>query len=255
MTISFKRSQANIWSQKIVSAIVSFAFIMSSITVPAPARAQVFPAVLNLPLPGAMVPPSYILAPPLIRGITIDPENPLQFNFMVDRGDDQLEGEALREEGLRMIKYFLASLTVPEDELWVNLSPYEKDRIIPDGLGVTEMGRDLLAQDYLLKQLTSSLMYPENELGQKFWDRVYTKAYEQFGTTEIPMNTFNKVWIVPEHAVVYENWPSAFVSNSHLKVMLEEDYEAMEFQQNSTASSRAPARDKSDQRSGEQSEH
>ncbi|MCK5579962.1 MAG: hypothetical protein KAJ18_01670 [Candidatus Omnitrophica bacterium] len=74
---------------------------------------------------------------------------------------------------------------------------------------MAEMGRDLLAQDYLLKQLTASLMYPEDELGKKFWDRVYAKAKEKYGHTNIPMDTFNKVWIVPEKAVVYENGDTA----------------------------------------------
>ena len=36
----------------------------------------------------------------------------------------------------------------------INLSPYEKNRIVEDNFGKTEMGRDLLAQDYLLKQIT-----------------------------------------------------------------------------------------------------
>ena len=39
-----------------------------------------------------------------------------------------------------------------------------------------------------------------------------------------PINTFNKVWIVPEKAVVYENGGVAFVLENHLKVMLEQDY-------------------------------
>ena len=59
---------------------------------------------------------------------------------------------------MRLVKYFLAALTIPEKDLWVNLSPYEKDRVITDEFGSTEMGRDLLAQDYMLKQLTSSLI-------------------------------------------------------------------------------------------------
>jgi len=90
------------------------------------------------------------------------------------------------------------------------------------------MGRDLLAQDYILKQLTSSLLYPEDELGEAFWDRIYERAYALYGTTEIPVNTFNKVWIVPEKAVVYESEDTAFVVESRLKVMLEEDYLALE---------------------------
>ncbi|VAW19165.1 hypothetical protein MNBD_BACTEROID05-813, partial [hydrothermal vent metagenome] len=156
------------------------------------------------------------------------------FDFIINRGDDNLGGQDFEDESQKLIKYFLAALTVPEDQMWVNLSPYEKNRIIPDSFGQTEMGRDLLAQDYLLKQLTASLMYPEEELGKEFWKRVYKKSYEQFGTTEIPMNTFNKIWIMPETATVYEHSKGAYVVESHLKVMLEEDYLALEANLNTT---------------------
>ena len=129
-----------------------------------------------------------------------------------------------------MIKYFLAALTIPEKDLWVNLSPYEKDRIIPHSFGLTEMGRDLLAEDYMLKQITASLIYPEDEIGKKFWKRIYEEAEKKFGTTNIPVNTFNKVWIVPEKAVVYENAKAgtAYVVEAKLKVMLEQDYLSLE---------------------------
>ena len=106
--------------------------------------------------------------PPIITGITIHPDDPFKFNFIIDTGDNNLQGEELKKASQRLIKYFMASLTVPEEEMWVNLSPYEKNRIIADGLGKTEMGIDMLAQDYILKQLTASLMYPEDETGKKF---------------------------------------------------------------------------------------
>ena len=67
------------------------------------------------------------------------------------------------------------------------------------------MGRDLLAEDYILKQITASLIYPEEQTGKQFWKRVYEEAAKKFGTTDIPVNTFNKVWIVPDHAKVYEH--------------------------------------------------
>ena len=89
--------------------------------------------------------------------------------------------------------------------------------------GQTEMGRDLLAQDYLLKQITASLIYPESNW-QRILEKVYAQAQAKYGTTNIPVNTFNKVWIVPDKAVVYENGGTAFVLENHLKVMLEEDY-------------------------------
>ncbi|MDE2028630.1 MAG: hypothetical protein KGJ11_08820, partial [Candidatus Omnitrophica bacterium] len=132
-------------------------------------------------------------------------------------------------ESGRLIKYFLAGLTVPDKDLWVNLSPYEKDRIIPSGFGLTEMGRDLLAEDYLLKQITASLIYPEGKIGKEFWKKVYAKASAQYGTTDIPVKTFNKVWIVPDKAVVYENAQAgtAYVVQARLKVMLDQDYLSM----------------------------
>jgi len=189
----------------------------------------------RLPAPGVMVHLSPPLDPPMLKGIKIHPDNPFRFDFILDQGDTPSlvkEGDrgSLKQEATKLIKYFLASLTIPENDLWVNLSPYEKDRIIPNSFGLTEMGRDLLAEDYMLKQITASLIYPEGEVGKKFWKRIYEESAKKFGTTDIPVNTFNKVWIIPEKAVVYENAKAgaAYVVESKLKVMLEQDYLALE---------------------------
>lgn len=167
--------------------------------------------------------------PVIVKGLRVHPENPILFDFIVDTGNSGLSTNdpQLKIESTKLIKYFLASLTIPEDDLWVNLSPYEKNLIIPDQLGQTEMGRDMLAEDYMLKQITASLIYPEKNLGKEFWNRVYAKAQERYGTNEIPVNTFNKVWIVADKAKVYVHENTAFVVASHLKVMLEEDYLAL----------------------------
>ncbi|MEW5895821.1 MAG: ATP-binding protein [Candidatus Omnitrophota bacterium] len=186
------------------------------------------PAVTGLPEPGRMVTTSPAYHPAVIKGIKLFPDNPLKFDFFIDTGDSNLKHNALKQETSKLVKYFLASLTVPEEDMWVNLSPYEKDRIIPAGFGKTEMGRDLLAQDYILKQITASLMYPEDELGKNFWDTVRRRAREEYGVTEIPVETFNKVWIVPEKAIVYESGDVVLVAESRLKVMLDSDYEAMQ---------------------------
>ncbi len=179
---------------------------------------------LGLPMLGVRVIQSQNFVPPMLRGLVINPDQPFRFDFILDSGHSTLNEQQVRGEAQGLIKYFLASLSIPEEDLWVNLSPYEKDRIIPEAFGQTAMGRDLLAQDYLLKQLTSSLMHPEYELGEKFWDKVYAQAYKRFGTTDIPVDTFNKVWIVSDKARVYENGNRVFVIDGHLKVMLQEDY-------------------------------
>src|SRR5208282_948946 len=196
-----------------------------SISVKSPAYAQLAgPQTTQLPAPGVRVHLSPEFTPAHLQGLTIHPDNALQFNFLINRGDGHLNDIQKKEQYTKLVKYFLASLTIPDEDQWVNLSPYEKDRIIKDDFGKTEMGRDLLAQDYLLKQITSSLIYPEDGLGRKFWDKVYERAWKEYHTTEIPVNTFNKVWIVPDQAIVYESGNSAYILKSHLKVMLEEDY-------------------------------
>ena len=79
------------------------------------------------------------------------------------------------------------------------------------------MGRDLLEQDYILKQITASLIYPEKQLGKTFWDKVYAKAQQKYGTTQVPVNTFNKVWIMADRAEVFEHNQTAFVVDQPFK--------------------------------------
>jgi HEAT repeat protein len=178
----------------------------------------------QLPVPGSMISTTLAYVPLTLKGLIIHPENALQFDFLMDTGHSNLKDNELSDEALKIMKYFLTALTIPEDDLWVNLSPYENKRIIQLNFGQTIMGRDLLAQDYVLKQLTASLIYPEKALGKEFWQQVYSKAAKEFGTTQIPVNTFNKVWIVPSEAVVWEHENKILIVKSHLKVMLEEDY-------------------------------
>ncbi len=221
--------------RKILAALVLASFIVSMVIGPKAVNAQ---GVNELPIPGTMVNLSPTYAPVLMKGIKIHPENPFLFDFIIDSGSDSViaslpagrQGAAkqsFKEQSSTLIKYFLAAITIPEKDLWVNLSPYEKDRIVPDALGKTDMGRDMLAQDYILKQLTASLIYPEKGLGKIFWDKVYAQAQAQYGTSNIPLNTFNKVWIVADKADVFERNNTAYVIGAHLKVMLEEDYTAL----------------------------
>jgi|GEM_PF-6779013 len=190
-----------------------------------PVQAQ---SALDLPAPGMPVFGSPVSSPVLLKGMRISSDNSLQLDFIVDTGQQHLEGEDLRAEADRMLQYFLTSLTVPEDEMWVNLSPYEADRMIARGLGQTEMGRDLLAQDYLLKQFTASLFHPDYEPGRRFWSRIRQVLEETYGTSDLPVDTFHKVWIVPEHAAVFVHDRNVWVTDSRLKVLLEQDYLAME---------------------------
>ncbi len=208
--------------KRVLSGIILMVFILTSVVGPTPGWAQV----MRLPGPRTMLATTPAFMPAMIKGIRIRPQDPLVFDFLIDTGDSgvSINSSAFKAESEKLIKYFLASLAIKGDDVWVNLSPQEKDRIMSEPLGQTTLGRDMLAQDYILKQLTASLIYPENDLGRSFWNEVYARAQKEFGTTAIPVDTFNKVWITADKARVLERNNTGYVVGSHLKVMLESDY-------------------------------
>lgn len=210
--------------RRLIASFLCFTFSFSNFQY---VQAQGF-IINQLPVPGTMVGESASFAPAALKGVIVNPQKPLEFQFIVDTGKGPQDIAFIKEEANQLVKYFLAGLTIPEGDVWVNLSPYEKNRMVPEVLGQTDLGRDLLAQDYILKQLTASFIYPDKDLGKEFWSRVYAKAQQQFGTTNVPVNTFNKVWILPDQAQVYENGGAAYVTQSTLKVMLDEDYTALQ---------------------------
>jgi len=219
--------------KRLIASLVCLTFIFSNFQ---KSEAQDF-SINQLPVPGTMVGESVPFAPLALKGLVVNPNKPLEFQFIVDTGRGPQDTASIKDQTNQLVKYFLAGLTIPEGDLWVNLSPYEKDRMVPEALGQTDLGRDLLAQDYILKQLTASLIYPEKDLGKEFWSRVYQKSQEKFGTTNIPVNTFNKVWILPNQAQVFENGNAAYVTQSTLKIMLDQDYLAKQKHQATQASS------------------
>ena len=113
--------------------------------------------------------------PPILKGLKVHPGNPFRFDFILDQGDgvggqpgdmkmkapqgNHLSPNELKTESTKLIKYFLASLTIPEKDLWVNLSPYEKNRIIPQSFGLTEMGRRLTQARRLHAQTNHGIIY------------------------------------------------------------------------------------------------
>ena len=178
----------------------------------------------DLPRPGTLLAQSRAASYPSFTGIRFDPDNPLKLTFLADRAGKNVVD---KNEASRLIYYFLAGLTLPEDELWVNLSPYEQDRVAGDHLAVTDLGRDMLVQDYLLKQLTASLTYPESAAGKDYWSDVYDAVFKKLGTTNIAVNSFNKVWITPGAITLYEKGNTAYIGSADLKVMTDFDYNAL----------------------------
>jgi len=190
----------------------SFSNRLASATI----NSHILPQSILLPTPPTLV--------PSLKGLRINPEYPLEMEFIVDASEQY---DFKTAEARKLINYFLAALTIPSDELWVNLSPYEEYRVISENLSRTDIGRDLLAQDYVLKKFAASLTHPHYPLGKNFWERLRREAFNQYGVVDVPLDTFTKVWIVPERATLYEADGMVYIDDSYLKVMLQDDYEAL----------------------------
>ena len=100
--------------------------------------------------------------------------------------------------------------------------------------------------DYRLKRLSASLLHPDTETGRAFWQEVLGRSKERGLNDSTPLAAFQRVWIVPDKAVVYEGTresierfkrgdpepnevsaheqPCAFVVEQHLKAMTERQY-------------------------------
>jgi len=219
-------------TMRLWSGLTVFCFVFNSIFAQAVFAAQV---PLALPVINTIAPLSASTHCTLLRGLKINPQDPFKFQFLIDQAPGK---KADKQELHRLISYFMAALTVPEKDFWVNLSPYEKNRVIPAQLSDTDFGRDLLVEDYVLKQVAASLTYPETKAGKNYWSAVHGAGTAQTASA----NNFNKVWIMPAKIDVFEDNNVAIVGSAKLQVLTEEDYLATQKNGGQTgAKSHSPA--------------
>jgi hypothetical protein len=147
--------------------------------------------------------PSEGFTPVLLRGLKIN-KNSTNLDFLVDNTEFENGSDWLKAETKKLINYFAASLSIRQDDLWVNLSAFEDSRTIPKVLEGTEMGKDMLQFDCLLKLLTASLMHPNTAIGKEYWNAVFDRVYKKNKSSNFQINTFQKVWIASEKVSFYE---------------------------------------------------
>ncbi len=72
---------------------------------------------LFLPAPGTKVLLTPAFIPPALKGIKIHPDNPLRFDFLINKSEDEQSNS--KDQYSKLVKYFLAALTIPEKDMWV----------------------------------------------------------------------------------------------------------------------------------------
>src|SRR3989338_2623589 len=147
------------------------------------------------------------------------------FKLLLDKGDEkELKEKELKEKTGKLLEYFKIGLSLPNDKFWVNLRPDAEDQIIDSDLEKTDIGKILLEADLQLKKDTAGATSPQTAEGKQYWDKLYKKAGELFGSENITIPTITRPWIVPGEVIINTSVNAAYIYKANLKVMLEEDY-------------------------------
>ena len=109
--------------KRLIASLVCLTFSISNLQY---VHAQDF-SINQLPVPGTMVGESAPFAPLALKGLVVNLNKPLEFQFIVDTGSSTVipakagiqNQEQLKQQANQLVKYFLAGLTIPEGDLWV----------------------------------------------------------------------------------------------------------------------------------------
>jgi len=179
---------------------------------------------------GVFSPPQFF-RPVVLRSIEINPAT-RHVDFLLDKGDRKnLSAQELAVSSKELIRYFVTAMRLPGSVFWVNLRPDSPERIIDQKLEGTEAGRILLEADVRLKKDLALATSPDTQEGKEYWDKLYHKAEELFGSQQVTIPTLTRPWIVPGEIILRQTkpsasnqYPSVYIYKATLKVMLEEDY-------------------------------
>ena len=162
---------------------------------------------LGLPAPTAEVGVSPQYEPIALAGYHYDAQTPESMELLYQ--GDLRDTKATQ----RLSDMFITALALPASSLWVNLAPSEKDRIIEPQVRESSLAKVLLDQDYLLKQLASSLTNPNTKLGKDYW-----ALRLRSGTEDSKAEEF-KVWIMPKNAAVATDGKTTVITDATLSVV------------------------------------
>jgi hypothetical protein len=147
------------------------------------------------------------------------------FKLLLDKGTSkENKPEVLEKATGELLKYFFIGIALPNDAFWVNLRPDSPKEIIDDNLAKTDIGKIMLECDLQLKKDTAKYTSPDTLEGRQYWDKLYKRAEELYGSENITIPTLTRPWIVPDEIIVREAEGSAYIYKATLKVMLEQDY-------------------------------
>ncbi|MDD5115891.1 MAG: hypothetical protein PHW98_02355 [Candidatus Omnitrophica bacterium] len=147
------------------------------------------------------------------------------FRVILNMGDSGGYAGASRSI-LQPLRFFYIGLTIPNEDLWVNLRPDSADDVINGCLSATDLGKILLEADLELKKDLAHATFPSTPEGKEYWDKIYGKIEEIYGpgirNTRTCIDT--RIWVVPGETIICEDENSAYIYKARLDVVTETEY-------------------------------
>ncbi|MGE5308511.1 MAG: hypothetical protein ACM3OC_05475, partial [Deltaproteobacteria bacterium] len=156
-----------------------------------------------------------------LRFLSYEGQN--RIRLLLDKGNfaDPRKIEGATQE---LMKHFFIGLSLPDSAFWVNMRPDKPEEMIDRELAKTDLGRIFLETDLQLKKDTAKMTSPRTREGKEYWNKLYKKAEELFGSQEMTVPTLTRPWIIPGEIILGDAGRGAYIYKATLKVMLEQDY-------------------------------
>lgn len=155
-------------------------------------------------------------------------------------GDEIID---LEEAETLSLLWFLIGLSLPDDNFWVNLNPWESDRIIDEDVGRTDVGRIMLEADFQMKKDFCKYQNPcESDIGEEYWSLLEGKREELVkncmnmypGEIEDINNVLfaatTRHWIVPDMITAYGDDDEFYIADATLTIYSEPVFEHSTFE-------------------------
>ena len=167
-------------------------------------------------------------------------EDPLtgnkNFNFVLKTQSSGEKSKAinLKDASALSARSFLTGLSLPNNKFWVNLNPWEPNRITDADLSHTDVGRIMLEADLQMKKDFCKYEDPcKSKIGNKFWKLLGKKHQDLVNDsmkkypgeiqngTNVRFAGVTRHWIVPDKIKAYGSGDEIYIDNSTLNVSSE----------------------------------
>ena len=179
----------------------------------------------------------------------------IQFNYISsqDAGDFEFMIKATKaEESSKVVDiesaigtaldFFFIGLTLSNSRFWVNLNPWEPERIVDEDVVITDVGRIMLEADLQMKRDFCKHENPcQSEIGEKYWSSLDNKREQLVkecmnnypgqieDTDNVLFSAATRHWIIPDEIIACGNGNEIYIIDATLDIYSEPVYEHSTF--------------------------